>query len=34
MKNIEPWKNIRDREECIFKKPKERVKNEGTETVL
>ena len=30
MKNVEPWKNIRDRDECVFKKPKEKIRNEGT----
>jgi len=30
MKNVETWKNIRDRDECVFKKPKEKIRNEGT----
>lgn len=28
MKPYEPWKNICDKEDCVFKKPKEQVKNE------
>lgn len=28
MKDFEPWKTISEKDECIFKKPKERVKNE------
>ena len=29
MKNYEPWKTISDKEECIQKKKKERVYNNG-----
>lgn len=28
IKKCEPWKTIRDREECVFKKPKERSRND------
>lgn len=28
MKDFEPWQTISEKDECIYKKPKERIKNE------
>lgn len=28
MKDFEPWKTVNEKDDCIYKKPKERVKNE------